>query len=165
MDQNPGCELGDVLTNSTSILNTQTFFTDLGWLNSINVNLAAVHDLAAKLGTKEIKGVHRAAWILKSITLIDLTTLGGDDTHGNVSRLCFKVHSTVMFCCLFRCLYTFQAARPLAEDLLKQLGFQYDNNCPINTAAVCVYPAKVKDAVQCLKQLGYYDKINVASGI
>ncbi|XP_076269395.1 deoxyribose-phosphate aldolase [Rhynchophorus ferrugineus] len=127
MDQNPGCEL------------------DLGWLNSVSVNLAAIKNLAAKLETKGVIGVHRAAWILKSITLIDLTTLGGDDTQSNVSRLCFK------------------AFRPLAEDLLEELGFHYNESCPIHTAAVCVYPSKVKDAVQCLKQLGYYDKINVAS--
>lgn len=127
MDRNPGCEL------------------DLGWLNSVNVNLSAINEYAKKLQAKEIKGVYRAAWILKSITLIDLTTLAGDDTNSNVSRMCFK------------------AARPVAEDLLEKLGYKYDKLCPIRTAAVCVYPARVEDAVLCLKQLGYYDEINVAS--
>ncbi|CAG9771430.1 unnamed protein product [Ceutorhynchus assimilis] len=128
IERNPGCEL------------------DLGWLNSVNVNLTAVNDLAKKLATaRELKDEHRAAWILKAITLIDLTTLAGDDTHSNVSRLCFK------------------ASRPLAEDLLLKLGYKYDEECPIQTAAVCVYPSKVRDAVETLKKLGYYDKINVAS--
>lgn len=128
IDRNPGCEL------------------DVGWLNSVNVNLTAVNELAKNISTaRELKNEYRAAWILKAVTLIDLTTLGGDDTASNVSRLCFK------------------ATRPIAEDLLAKLGFKYDENCPIRTAAVCVYSSKVNDAVQTLKKLGYYDKVNVAS--
>lgn len=128
VDRNPGCEL------------------DVGWLNSININLTAVNELAKKLSTaRELKDEYRAAWILKAVTLIDLTTLAGDDTSSNVSRLCFK------------------ATKPIAEDLLDKLGFKYEENCPVRTAAVCVYPSKVEDAVNTLKKLGYYDKINVAS--
>ncbi|KAH1013779.1 hypothetical protein HUJ04_002723 [Dendroctonus ponderosae] len=128
VEKNPGCEL------------------DLGWLNSVNVNLTAVNDFAKQLAaSKALKDEYRAAWILKAITLIDLTTLAGDDTNSNVSRLCFK------------------ATKPIAEDLLKELGFSYDKGCPIKTAAVCVYPSKVPDAVQTLKKLGYYKKVNVAS--
>lgn len=67
-------------------------FVDLGWLNSVNINLTAVNQLANKIvSSRELKGEYRAAWILKAITLIDLTTLAGDDTNSNVSRLCFKV--------------------------------------------------------------------------
>lgn len=32
-----------------------------------------------------------AAWLLKVVSVIDLTTLAGDDTKTNVTRLCVKV--------------------------------------------------------------------------
>ncbi|KAG5865838.1 hypothetical protein JTB14_029935 [Gonioctena quinquepunctata] len=127
-ERNPGCEL------------------DLGWLNSVNINLTAVNELANKLNSlRELKDDYRAAWLLKAITCIDLTTLAGDDTNSNVSRLCYK------------------AAKPVAEDLLNELGFEYDEKCPIHTAAICVYPSKVEDAVQTLKKMGMVEKIKVAS--
>ncbi|XP_060534282.1 deoxyribose-phosphate aldolase [Cylas formicarius] len=119
---------------------------DLGWLNSVNINLTSINKLAKELPfSKELKDKYRAAWILKAITLIDLTTLAGDDTFSNVSRLCVK------------------AAKPVAEDLLSELGYEYNKDCPIHTAAVCVYPSRVPDAVSSLKRLGFYEKINVAS--
>lgn len=71
---------------------TCNFLSDLGWLNNVNINLTSVKKSAADLlASRDVKGEHRAAWLLKSLTLIDLTTLGGDDTHSNVSRLCYKV--------------------------------------------------------------------------
>lgn len=66
--------------------------TDLGWLNKVNINLGAVREQANIIcEARPIKGDHHAAWLLKAITCIDLTTLGGDDTKSNVDRLCFKV--------------------------------------------------------------------------
>lgn len=131
MERNPGCEL------------------DLGWLNSVHVNLSAINTLVAKYEYgrgREINSVLQAKWLMKAITLIDLTTLAGDDTHSNVSLLCF------------------QAIRPIREALLHKLGYNYDDSPSITTAAVCVYPARVDDAVQILKRLGYYgNKVQVAS--
>lgn len=128
IERNPGCEF------------------DLGWLNKVNVNLSAVNEQAAKLaGLTPLKGDYNAAWVLKSITCIDLTTLGGDDTESNVKRLCFK------------------AAKPLPADLLKKLGFEYNSCNPIHTAAVCVYPSRVKNAAETLEKMGMKDRINVAS--
>lgn len=60
------------------------------------VNLNGVNNLAKSFAAKELTNEYRAAWILKAITLIDLTTLGGDDTESNVSRLCFKVPAMMM---------------------------------------------------------------------
>lgn len=58
----------------------------------MNINLTSVKKTAADLlASRDLKGEHRAAWLLKALTLIDLTTLGGDDTHSNVARLCYKV--------------------------------------------------------------------------
>lgn len=60
------------------------------------VNLNGVNNLAKTFAAKELKNEYRAAWILKAVTLIDLTTLGGDDTESNVSRLCFKVSGMII---------------------------------------------------------------------
>ncbi|KAF5273646.1 hypothetical protein FQR65_LT04646 [Abscondita terminalis] len=128
MDNNPGCEL------------------DFGLINNVQINKCAVDRRAERLqSSRPLKNEYQAAWLLKALTCIDLTTLGGDDTDSNVSRLCFK------------------AFRPLSEDLLQSLGFQYGTSCEIHTAAICVYPSKVQSAVNALKKLGMLDKIKVAS--
>lgn len=56
------------------------------------MNLPAVKEKADKIQQcRVLKDEHRAAWLLKAVTMIDLTTLGGDDTVSNVTRLCHKV--------------------------------------------------------------------------
>ncbi|KAK5645836.1 hypothetical protein RI129_004300 [Pyrocoelia pectoralis] len=125
---NPGCEL------------------DLGWLNNVYVNLSAVKGSSFDLAnSRPLKDEYRAAWLLKALTCIDLTTLGGDDTDSNVSRLCLT------------------AFRPLPKDVLNALGFDYAENCPIHTAAVCVYPSKVECAVNTIWKFGQSCNIKVAS--
>lgn len=90
-ERNAGCELGNYLLYALIHL-LECIVLDLGWLNHVNINLTAVKKSATDLlASRELKGEYRAAWLLKSLTLIDLTTLGGDDTHSNVSRLCYKV--------------------------------------------------------------------------
>ena len=39
---------------------------------------------------RTVKKEYQVAWLLKSITLLDLTTLSGDDTFGKVEKLCQK---------------------------------------------------------------------------
>jgi len=74
--------------------------SDLGWLNSVHINLPAVNLRATVLQSRRsVKNEWQAAWLLRAITCIDLTTLGGDDTRSNVARLCAKV--TFMY--VFRC--------------------------------------------------------------
>lgn len=120
---------------------------DLGWLNSVVINEDAVKTYTDKLiSSRELVNEYRAAWLLRAITCIDLTTLAGDDTKSNVSRLCFK------------------AAKPINEDILNQMGFSYNEDSVIHTAAVCVYPARVEDAVKTLRRMNMLNKINVASG-
>lgn len=66
--------------------------TDLGWINKVRVNLSAVNERAASYQqSRPLKNEYQAAWLLRALTCIDLTTLGGDDTESNVSRLCYKV--------------------------------------------------------------------------
>lgn len=91
--------------------------------------------------------------------------MGGDDTNSNVSRLCIKVKSFLTTDHHHHSLHIFQACTPLSKEVLKILGFDEDPpENPIYTAAVCVYPSKVPNAVATLKKLGYFEKMNVASG-
>lgn len=84
----------------------------------ININRSAVERRAATMGKRRsVKKDWQAAWLLKAITFIDLTTLSGDDTPGNVSRLCAK------------------ALSPVRPDLLQALGM---DGVDITTGAVCV---------------------------
>jgi deoxyribose-phosphate aldolase len=101
---------------------------------SIQVNLSAVERRAATLPTRRtVKKEYQAAWLVKALTCIDLTTLAGDDTPDRVRRLCAK------------------AMRPLSETLLKGLGLEDD---PPTVGAVCVYPTMVPAAVKALKGSG-----------
>src|ERR1700728_5474743 len=90
---------------------------------SIGVNASAVERRAATLTTRRsVKKEYQAAWLVKAMTCIDLTTLSGDDTPERVRRLCAK------------------ARQPLSDDLLAPLGLA-DN--PPTVGAVCVYPTMV----------------------
>ena len=107
---------------------------DPGWFESLRVNLSAVERRVATLGTRRsVKKDAQAAWLLKAITNIDLTTLNGDDTAGRVKRLCAK------------------ARQPLRADLLDALGMSAE---PIRTGAVCVYHRFVATAVAALAGSG-----------
>jgi len=97
---------------------------------NINVNLSAVQKRVSTLTKRRsIKKEWQVAWLIKAITCIDLTTLSGDDTQGNVKRLCGK------------------AKNPIRNDLLKLTGI----NQKITTGAVCVYHELVEFAVSELK--------------
>ena len=107
---------------------------DLGWVKSVRINSNAVSRSAAEIGTRRtVKKDWQAAWLLRAITNIDLTTLAGDDTPGNVARLCSK------------------ARNPVKADIMAELGCTHLN---ITCGAVCVYPARVPDAVAALKGSG-----------
>lgn len=107
---------------------------DLDWIRSIRVNRSAVERRAATIPTRRtVKKEWQAAWLLRAITLIDLTTLAGDDTPGNVRRLCAK------------------AVHPLRTDLVEALGAE---SLGIRVAAVCVYHALVPPAVDALRGSG-----------
>src|SRR3982751_27654 len=78
---------------------------DLDLVRTLRVNRSAVERRAATIPTRRtVKKEWQTGWLLRSISLIDLTTLAGDDTAGNVRRLCAK------------------AAHPVRQDLLEALG-------------------------------------------
>ncbi len=107
---------------------------DLSWLEETRVNKSAVERRAATIGTRRsVKKEFQAAWLLRAITLIDLTTLSGDDTDTNVQRLCAK------------------ARNPVRQDILEALGA---SALGITTGAICVYHPFVKTAVKALEGSG-----------
>jgi deoxyribose-phosphate aldolase len=107
---------------------------DLEWLAATRINRSAVERRAATIATRRtVKKQWQAAWLLRAITLIDLTTLAGDDTPGNVKRLCAK------------------ARHPVRTDLLEAMGVQH---LGIITGAVCVYHELVPTAVKALEGSG-----------
>jgi deoxyribose-phosphate aldolase len=100
----------------------------------IRVNRSAVERRAATIPTRRtVKKSYQAAWLLRAITCIDLTTLSGDDTPGTVERLCAK------------------ARRPLRDDLVTALGVE---GLDIKVGAVCVYHTFVPTAVRALEGSG-----------
>ncbi len=102
--------------------------------NDISINRSAIERRASTLGKRRsIKKQHQAAWLLKAITFIDLTTLSGDDTPGKVKRLCQKAKS------------------PVRKDILNALAVDDLN---ITTGAVCVYHNMIKTAVSALQGTG-----------
>ena len=104
---------------------------DLGWVNDTTVNLSATQRRAQTLGTRRsVKKEWQAAWLLRAITMIDLTTLAGDDTPGNVYRMCAK------------------GKQPLRRDLMDALGI---SDMKLTVGAICVYHQRVEDAVSALK--------------
>src|SRR5207302_4085282 len=67
---------------------------DLDVVRAIRVNRSAVERRAATMGTRRtVKKEWQAAWLLRAITLMDLTTLSGDATPANVKRLCAKARN------------------------------------------------------------------------
>ena len=107
---------------------------DLDLVLAQRVNRSAVERRAATIPTRRtVKKEWQAAWLLRAITLIDLTTLSGDDTPGNVRRLCAK------------------AMHPLRPDLERALGVR---ELHITVGAVCVYHQLVDTAVEALRGSG-----------
>lgn len=92
---------------------------DAGWVDRVRVNLSAVERRVTTLPKRRtVKKVWQSAWLLKAVSLMDLTTLSADDTAGRVMRLCAK------------------ARAPIRSELLQALSW---GERPLTTAAVCVY--------------------------
>ena len=67
------------------------FELDEKWIDQVRVNLSAVERRTASLTKRRtVKKEYQVAWLLKAITLLDLTTLSGDDTFGKIEKLCIK---------------------------------------------------------------------------
>jgi deoxyribose-phosphate aldolase len=108
----------------------------LDWLKEVRVNTSAVERRAQTLGTRRtVKKEWQAAWLLRAITCMDLTTLSGDDTEERVRRLCAK------------------ARQPLQQEIVQRLGVESLN---IKVAAVCVYHTFVETARRAVEGSGIH---------
>jgi deoxyribose-phosphate aldolase len=104
---------------------------DLDWISQVRVNTSAVERRTqTHTARRTVKKEWQAAWLLRAITCMDLTTLSGDDTDERVRRLCAK------------------ARRPLQQELVHQLGIE---ELDIQVAAVCVYHRFVETARRALE--------------
>ena len=102
---------------------------DLDWVASVQANTSAIERRAASLpGRRSVKKDYQAAWLCKAVSLMDLTTLSGDDSEGRVRRLCAK------------------ARQPVSQNLLEAIGME-----GLTTGAVCVYHDMVETAVDALR--------------
>jgi deoxyribose-phosphate aldolase len=107
---------------------------NLEWVEEIRANTSAIERRAGTIGTRRtVKKEWQAAWLLRAIACMDLTTLSGDDTADRVRRLCAK------------------ARQPLQESMVKALGIEELN---LHTGAVCVYHTFVETAVRALEGSG-----------
>jgi deoxyribose-phosphate aldolase len=109
---------------------------NLEWVENVRVNTSAVERRAQTIGTRRtVKKDWQAAWLLRAITCMDLTTLSGDDTDERVRRLCAK------------------ARQPLQQELVQKLGIESLN---IKVAAVCVYHTFVETARRAIEGSGIH---------
>ena len=109
---------------------------NLDWVEQVRVNTSAVERRTqSHVARRTVKKEWQAAWLLRAITCMDLTTLSGDDTDERVRRLCAK------------------ARQPLHQELVKKLDI---GDLEIKVAAVCVYHRFVETARRALEGSGIH---------
>lgn len=107
---------------------------DLDWVRTVRVNRSAVERRTDTLGSRRsVKKDWQAAWLLRAVHLMDLTTLAGDDTPGRVRRLAAKARS------------------PVRSEILDALGVRH---LGVRVAGLCVYHAMIEPALQALEGSG-----------
>ena len=107
---------------------------NLDRVQQVRVNTSAVERRAqSHVARRTVKKDWQAAWLLRAVSCMDLTTLSGDDTEERVRRLCAK------------------ARHPIQDNLVKRLGIE---ELDIKVAAVCVYHTFVETAVRALEGSG-----------
>ncbi len=109
---------------------------DLNWIQEVRVNTSAVERRAqTQVARRTVKKEWQAAWLLRAISCMDLTTLSGDDTDERVRRLCAK------------------ARQPIQQELVRKLGIE---QLDVKVAAVCVYHLFVETALHALEGSGVH---------
>jgi deoxyribose-phosphate aldolase len=127
-------EVAPVMLYGRELAANRRIALNLDWVEEIQVNTSAVERRAGSLGgRRSVKKDWQAAWLLRAIACMDLTTLSGDDSAERVKRLCAK------------------ARRPLQDSLVRGLGIE---ELELKVGAVCVYHAFVETAVKALEGSG-----------
>jgi len=123
-----------VVLNGRTLEANRRMPLNVDWVEKVRVNTSAVERRTATLVTRRtVKKENQAAWLLRAIACMDLTTLSGDDTTERVRRLCAK------------------ARNPLQRHLVEGLGIEELN---LKVGAVCVYHLFVETAVKALEGSG-----------
>ena len=113
------------------LLSNQGIPLHLDWVKQVRVNTSAMERRQqSHVARRTVKKDWQAAWLLRAITCMDLTTLSGDDTDERVRRLCAK------------------ARQPIQHELVKRLGVE---DLSVQVAAVCVYHRFVETARKALE--------------
>jgi deoxyribose-phosphate aldolase len=130
----PRNEISVAILGARPLLSNAGIPLDLNWLREVRVNTSAVERRAqTQVARRTVKKEWQAAWLLRAITCMDLTTLSGDDTEERVRRLCAK------------------ARHPIQQDLTQELGIE---ELEVKVAAVCVYHLFVETALHALEGSG-----------
>lgn len=107
---------------------------NLDWVDQVRINKSAVERRATtQTARRTVKKENQAAWLLRAIACMDLTTLSGDDSSERVKRLCAK------------------ARNPLQRQLVESLDIE---ELHLTVGAVCVYHTFVETAVRALDGSG-----------
>jgi deoxyribose-phosphate aldolase len=132
----------DLAAGSIAVLSGHTLLAnsgiplDLHWVREVQANTSAIERRAqSQVARRSVKKEWQAAWLLRAITCMDLTTLSGDDTDDRVRRLCAK------------------ARQPIQNDLLHKLAIE---ELGVKVAAVCVYHTFVETALHALDGSGVH---------
>ena len=124
-----------MLAGRTLLANTGVAL-NLDWVQGVRVNTSAVERrVQSHVARRSVKKEWQAAWLLRAITSMDLTTLSGDDTDERVRRLCAK------------------GRHPIQQELEQKLGIE---ELQIKVAAICVYHAFVETALHALEGSGVH---------
>ena len=109
---------------------------NLDWVRDVRVNTSAVERrVQSQVARRTVKKEWQAAWLLRAITCMDLTTLSGDDTDERVRRLCAK------------------GRHPIQQELERKLGIE---ELHVKVAAICVYHTFVETALHALEGSGIH---------
>jgi len=123
-----------VTLNGRSLEANRSIPLNMDWVEQVRVNTSAVERrTATHVARRTVKKENQAAWLLRAIACMDLTTLSGDDTADRVRRLCAK------------------ARNPLQRHLVEGLGIE---ELHLTVGAVCVYHMFVETAVKALEGSG-----------
>ena len=123
-----------VVLNGRTLEPNRRIPLNLDWVDQVRVNTSAVERRAAThVARRTVKKDTQAAWLLRAIACMDLTTLSGDDSAERVRRLCAK------------------ARNPLQRHVVEGLGIE---ELHLTVGAVCVYHVFVETAVKALEGSG-----------
>ena len=122
--------------NGRALLANKGIPLDMNWVREVRVNTSAIERRAqSQVARRTVKKEWQAAWLLRAISCMDLTTLSGDDTDERVRRLCAK------------------GRHPIQQDVVDKLGIE---ELHIKVAAICVYHTFVETALHALEGSGIH---------